>query len=141
MTSYKSRLILALSLTLGGILVVFLLITFIISAVAVAQNSNLKNELAMLKEESGLLNASLFSFLENRIDLIEDTISRQLKYYPASSCAALPHFYPSGYYWVGSSNDSAVRVYCDMTLSCDNIIVRHVLRLRGKTLESVWQQA
>ena len=34
------------------------------------------------------------------------------------SCAALPPSFPSGYYWVGTSNGSAVRVYCDMTRSC-----------------------
>ena len=40
---------------------------------------------------------------------------------PASSCAALPPSAPSGYYWVRASNDSAVRVYCDMTRSCGGV--------------------
>ena len=48
------------------------------------------------------------SQLQLRIDLI-------------FSCAALPPSSPSGYYWVRASNGSDVRVYCDMTLSCDNI--------------------
>jgi hypothetical protein len=39
----------------------------------------------------------------------------------ASSCAALPRFFPSGYYWVRASNGSAVRVYCDMTRSCGGV--------------------
>ena len=33
-----------------------------------------------------------------------------------TSCSSLPSFCSSGYYWVGK-----VRVYCDMTFSCDNI--------------------
>ena len=37
------------------------------------------------------------------------------------SCADLPRSCPSEYYWVGISNGSVVRVYCDMTLSCGNI--------------------
>ena len=40
---------------------------------------------------------------------------------PATSCAALPSFYPSGYYWVRATNGPALRVYCDMTRSCGNI--------------------
>ena len=40
----------------------------------------------------------------------------------APSCAALIALSPpSGYYWVRTSNGSAVRVYCDMTRSCGNI--------------------
>ena len=38
-----------------------------------------------------------------------------------TSCAALPPSSPSGYYWVGASNGSAVRVYCDMTRSCGGV--------------------
>ena len=38
-----------------------------------------------------------------------------------SSCADLPSCFPSGYYWVWASNGSAVRVYCDMTLSCGGV--------------------
>ena len=34
---------------------------------------------------------------------------------PSPSCAALRGLFPSGYYWVRTSNGSAVRVYCDMT--------------------------
>ena len=45
--------------------------------------------------------------------------------YPATSCAVILQFAPSspsGHYWIRSSNGSAVRVYCDMTRSCGNII-------------------
>ena len=37
---------------------------------------------------------------------------------PAASCSALPISCPSGYYWVRSSNGSAVQVYCDMDRVC-----------------------
>ena len=37
---------------------------------------------------------------------------------PAASCSALPTSCPSGYYWVRSSNGSAVQVYCDMDRVC-----------------------
>ena len=40
---------------------------------------------------------------------------------PAASCAALPPSSHSGYYWVRTSNGSAVSVYCDMTLSCGGV--------------------
>ncbi len=43
---------------------------------------------------------------------------------PAPSCAVIllvNPTSPSGYYWITSSDDSAVRVYCDMTRSCGNI--------------------
>ena len=37
---------------------------------------------------------------------------------PATSCSALPTNCPSGYYWIRSSNGSAVQVYCDMDRVC-----------------------
>ena len=37
---------------------------------------------------------------------------------PAASCSALPASCPSGYYWIRSSNGSAVQVYCDMDRVC-----------------------
>ena len=39
----------------------------------------------------------------------------------APSCGALPLLCPSEYYWVKTSNGSAVRVYCDMTRSCGGV--------------------
>ena len=36
----------------------------------------------------------------------------------AVSCSALPTSCPSGYYWIRSSNGSAVQVYCDMDRVC-----------------------
>ena len=40
---------------------------------------------------------------------------------PAVSFAALLPSSPSGYYWVRTSNGSAVSVYCDMTRSCGGV--------------------
>lgn len=43
---------------------------------------------------------------------------------PASSCAAILEVLPtspSGYYWVRSSTGSTLRVYCDMTRTCDRM--------------------
>jgi hypothetical protein len=48
----------------------------------------------------------------------------QTRALPVSSCVSLndlPRFSPSGYYWVRTSNGSAVRVYCDMTRSCGGV--------------------
>ena len=45
----------------------------------------------------------------------------ELPTFPASSCAAILSSLPSGFYYVRNSNGSAVRVYCDMTLSCSGV--------------------
>ena len=45
----------------------------------------------------------------------------QFPFYTVASCAALPTSSPSGYYWVRASNGSAVKVYCDMALSCGEV--------------------
>ena len=45
-------------------------------------------------------------------------------YYPATSCAEIldnMQNAPSGYYWLQSTNGCAVRVYCDMTLTCKGV--------------------
>ena len=58
---------------------------------------------------------------------VATTLQRLLGLYhnhPATSCASILQFAPSspsGHYWITSSNESAVRVYCDMTKSCGNI--------------------
>ena len=41
--------------------------------------------------------------------------------FPLDSCAALPPSSPAGYYWVRTSTDSAVHVYCDPTMSCGGV--------------------
>ena len=44
--------------------------------------------------------------------------------HPATSCQEIYDFNPnttSGYYWLGASDGSAIRVYCDMTLTCKGV--------------------
>jgi hypothetical protein len=44
--------------------------------------------------------------------------------HPATSCKEIYDFNPnitSGYYWLRSANGSAVRVFCDMTLTCKGV--------------------
>lgn len=58
-------------------------------------------------------------------DLIRNTIAItppcqafQVPANPAAACSALPTTCPSDYYWVMSSNGSAVQVYCSMDGAC-----------------------
>ena len=44
--------------------------------------------------------------------------SAQTQATPAASCSALPTSCSSGYYWIRSSNGTAVQVYCDMNRVC-----------------------
>ena len=59
--------------------------------------------------------------LRDAINFISPLLSGLLPSVPASSCSQISLFLPSGYYWVTASNGSAVRVYCDMTLSCGGV--------------------
>ncbi len=57
------------------------------------------------------------------LDVLHQLIDDLFRFHP-TSCATILLFNsssPSGYYSITSSNGSAVRVYCDMTLSCGNI--------------------
>ena len=72
--------------------------------------------------------ASTINFLQQNgdtlraeINSISPLLSGLLPSVPASSCSQISLFLPSGYYWVTASNGSAVRVYCDMTLSCGGV--------------------
>ena len=40
---------------------------------------------------------------------------------PITSCTMLSKSFPSGYYWLLSSNGSRIRVYCDMNKTCGGI--------------------
>ena len=44
--------------------------------------------------------------------------------HPATSCSEIFNFNPqtsSGYYWLEAHSDSAIHVYCNMTLSCKGV--------------------
>ena len=75
------------------------------------QLSGLQQQLATLHNQTQQLNDSN-TMVEQQLNVI----------YPVTSCAALPPYSPSGYYLISASNDSAVSVYCDMTLSCGGVI-------------------
>ena len=42
----------------------------------------------------------------------------QTQFTPAVSCSTLPTSCPSDFYWIRSSSESAVQVYCDMDRVC-----------------------
>ena len=130
------------------ILILFALLLFAIAGPCVAfslEITKLKSDITALNGQI----ASSFQQLHSKIDmlyqqqntsidsayqqLIQLNTSTQLLYnalegpagqysfYPAASCAALPPYSPSDYYWVRVSNGSAVSVYCDITLSCGGV--------------------
>ena len=79
-------------------------------------DSNLLKLINELSKNSNLTHDSL----NERINLIT---FGQLRGYPAPSCQAIHKLHPSfksGYYWVTSSGGSSIRVYCEMTKSCNN---------------------
>lgn len=73
-----------------------------------------------------LVNNTLLQQVSDVLTLVLETIAGlralgELETFPASSCAGLLPSLSSGYYFVRASNGSAVRVYCDMTLSCGGV--------------------
>ncbi len=91
-------------------------------------HSRTENRLQLLNETlTSSLQQSLSATQQNNLTAetqFQFLMSQFLAFLPVSSCAALLQLHPSspsGYYWIMSSNGSAVRVYCNMTLSCGNI--------------------
>ena len=79
---------------------------------------SLRAELTVLQRNfNNDINASAIS----DVNAIMSSLSGQLPSFPATSCLQVAPSSPSGYYWVRSSNGSAVRVYCDMTRSCGGV--------------------
>ena len=86
------------------------------------QITALKSEIASLKITS----------LEHQLNTSFNMVNKQLKYLqlgqeytednPATSCKDLydTYYAPSGYYWIGEVG-SAVRVYCNMSLTCGDL--------------------
>ena len=94
----------------------------------------LHRELEQLHLATNALNASIqtidtrfnedITAIENKTKLLVDYIQIGLFHdNPTPSCAVLKArgLSPSGYYWVRTSNGSAVRVYCDMTRLCGGV--------------------
>ena len=74
---------------------------------------NISTRLTELEDTENLQN--------NKIQQINALLPGLHPSFLTTSCAALPPFFPSGYYWVRASNGSAVGVYCDMTRSCGGV--------------------
>ena len=83
------------------------------------QMTTLKSEIASLKMTS----TSLGHQLNTSIDMLYQQLNQgKAAYNPAMSCKDLydNHYASSGYYWIGEVG-SAVRVYCNMSLTCGNL--------------------
>ena len=129
--------------SLAVIIAVIIIVTFILSIVAVTVRSDVaalrsdvaavRSDLAALQEQLSIVQQNLSESIRHNLDEeLRQNISRLnfeiLELRAAvncppfiSSCIGLAPSCPSDYYWVRASNGSAVRVYCDMTLSCGNI--------------------
>jgi dynein heavy chain len=99
-----------------------------INSATVQQLNSSFDQLLMNQEVSlqALISSIQMTLMEksNLLDDLRPLHSEQSQASPVSSCAALSNripSFPSGYYWVMGSDGSAVRVYCDMTLSCGNV--------------------
>ena len=82
----------------------------------------IKSSLGAITDAQKSIESTIFS---NNLDaLLAMLATGKDQVSPALSCHSILKSLtraPSGYYWVTASNGSAVRVYCDMTLSCGGI--------------------
>ena len=83
----------------------------------------LNTSIDMLYQQLSQQNASIDS-VNHQLNTSIDMVYQQLNhaYNPATSCKDLydNHYASSGYYWIGEIG-SAVRVYCNMSLTCGNL--------------------
>ena len=128
----KSKHLLVLVIVLAVFFALAFLVCLIVSVVALSTTSRLRSDIELFRDEIESLQNQLHNdtvnnqtqiFDEERIEqlLISILSVGRSEQTPATSCAEIHPFSPSGYYWVRASNGSVVRVYCDMTLSCGNI--------------------
>ena len=114
----------------------------------VLQNSSFSIYDLITSGDSNLL--KLINELSKNSNLTHDSLNErinfvtfgQLRGYPAPSCEAIHKLHPSfksGYYWVTSPGGSSIRVYCDMTKSCNNFTggLTRVAVLNDKTRPSI----
>ena len=80
----------------------------------IAQQNEINSSLANQLNSAKMRLSQNISALEYRAEELSGIVADLL----ASSCADLLPTNSSGYYGVSASNVSAVRVYCDMTMSC-----------------------
>ena len=106
------------------VMVAAIILCLIISFVAIAGSSTLKEQLS---DTTSLLQHELITLsnqtqqLNESNTMLQQLLAGRFSFNPVASCAALPPSSPSGYYWVMASNGSAVSVYCNMTLSCGGV--------------------
>ena len=88
------------------------------------QNLNMLFKVSLSQVNHILLNLSLLQEKHTQ-ELVYNLLNSGLFIaFTDASCASILLFapsFPTGDYWIRSSNGSAVRVYCDMTRSCSNI--------------------
>ena len=125
----KSKHLLVMMIVLAALV---FLICLIIAVVALSTTTQLKSDIESLQNDIKSLQNQLNnndtaknetqSLNEDEVEqLISQLSIGRFEQTPATSCAELRSSSPSGYYWVRASNGSAVRVYCDMTLSCGGV--------------------
>ena len=83
-------------------------------------NAKLHSEVQQLRAK---LDHNTMEIQQNFSQLHSDVQQLRVEYESSyfTSCANLPPFSPSDYYFLRASNGSVVVVYCDMTLSCDGV--------------------
>ena len=127
----KSSYFLVLVIVLAVFFALAFLICLIISVVALSTTSRLRSDIESFRNDIESLQIQLNNdTAENKAqslneEEVEQLLSRlslgRFEQTPVTSCAELHSISPSAYYWVRASNDSVVRVYCDMDLQCGNI--------------------
>ena len=88
--------------------------------------SQSQQDISTVENRVEQVNISLLEQVNNVQTQAQETVNNlevlgELPTFPASSCAAILPSLPSGFYYVRNSTGSAVRVYCDMTLSCGGV--------------------
>ena len=115
-------LLVLLTLGLAGCCVAFVLEISNLKSEATNQKQNLsisQYNYSVIDSRMQQLQLSQFQWmheitlLQKHVQWLNESLemSYQFSTFPASSCAALPTLIPSGYYWVRTSNSSAVRMY------------------------------
>ena len=93
------------------------------SSTSLEVGHRLNTSIDMLYQQLSQQNASIDS-VNHQLNTSIDMVYQQLNhaYNPATSCKDLydNHYASSGYYWIGEIG-SAVRVYCNMSLTCGNL--------------------
>ena len=106
----------------------FTIVTMLASSVRISSlQARLENFTVHLNKSYGVLRVHSKDFSSNQSGLqMESTMLLRVLAEPTASpltspCILLPTNSSSGYYWTSTVNGSAMRVYCNMTLSCGGV--------------------